>query len=232
MIENKPKYSFIIPVWGPMIDNNLSHCLQALSIQTKKNFEVLVVGSKLLPFEDEMINGVRIRNIVIPENEINRSFGRLVNEGVKAMEGDYLHVWQFDNMCYQDYVKKLDFYVRAYGDDNLYTAKQIIMREGNEQHHDFFVVGATFPDGVICVHKKHWEPFFEKFVGYCNSGEEWLTRMWKKVTFVCLDILVVHQPHFPRSPQEQVLREVHASAILLDKVRRLGFDYSKYDQIR
>lgn len=222
------KYSMIIPIYA-LPDNNFAHCIQMLTSQTYKNFEVLVCGIKVLPFEDTIINGIRIRNIEV--KDINRSIGKLMNIGVKESKGEYIHVWLFDNLCYEDYFKRLNFYVDTHGENVLYGCKQIVMRPGNVRHHNFFFESPTLADGCMCIHRKHLEPFYEGFIGYSHVFEEWLYRMWKKLTFICLDIDVVHMPHFPRALPELISREAYNSTILLEKMRALNFEYDKYDKL-
>lgn len=208
------KFSFIIAVYGNLVDYNLQHCIASLLKQDFKDFEIIICGNKVIENDQEIINNINIKNVVINTNKL----GKLMNEGFKIAEGEYIQFWNPDLVCYPDYLRKLNFYINIYGKDILYTGRPIDIRSIDTRHNynEFFYKSYDLADGMGCIHRDHFEPYREEFNGYATHwSQELLYRLWKKLTFICLqDIEIVHLPHAMRSS----LEERNNSSILSSRI--------------
>jgi len=197
------KFSFIIPVYGDLVNYNLQHCINSLLAQDFKDFEIIISGNKIISNDTEIINGIKVKNVVLNTD----SLSKLMNEGFKVSNGEYIQCWSLDLVCYPDYLKRLNFYINLYGKNILYTGKPIDIRsiETRRNYMEFFYKSPDLADGMGCIHRDHFEPYREEFKGYATHwSQELLYRLWKKLTFICLqDLEIVHLPHPMRSSMEE-----------------------------
>lgn len=224
------KFSFVMPIYGN-VGNNLQYCMESLLNQDFRDFEIIISGSKIFE-NNQIINGIKIKNIEINNT---RSHGKLLNEAIKISEGEYIHIWMPDLVCYSDYLKRLNFYILTYGDDTLYIGKHIDIRSVNTRNNfeNFFFKSSDLAEGALCIHKKHYEPFYEEFVGFSHYLQEWLARMWKRMTFICLQNLdVVHLPHPKRCSLEEQINDGHISWAIYQKLMSLNLDYNQYYKVK
>jgi len=211
------KYSFIIPVYGQFVDRNLEHCIKFLANQTFKDYEIIVCGNQIIDDSIIYLNGIKITNLVINTNRI----GKLMNEGIKIAEGEFIHVWQMDLITYPDYLEELNNYINKYGSDKLYAGKLIMMNTLDTRKHlnnfkDFYFSSSDQPEGMCCIHKQYFESFREEFEGSATHWcQEFLFRLWKKMRFICMqNVDVVHLPHNQRMSYEQSVIDSQKSSML------------------
>jgi len=197
------RFSVIIPVYGKIIDNNFYHCLESLSKQTFKDFEIIISGIDVLKNCNE-ISGIKIKTVIIPDTN---KLGKLINEAVNISEGEYIHLWNFDLITYPDYLERLNEHILIGGSEFLYTGRIIDTRSLDNRNHfnDLFFKSYDLCEGPNCFHRQHFEPFREEFEGFATHWlQEFLYRMWKKLKFICLrDLEVFHIPHLQRLSLEE-----------------------------
>lgn len=203
------KFSFIIPFYGNITyNNNISQTLISLCNQTYKDVEIIVVGNKVIDLPLQIENDIEIRNIVINNED---RMGKLINEGVKVSQGEYLHIWVNDAVVHPDYLERLNSYIAIYGEDFLYAGRIIDTRGLELEHQDkvsgIFLKHSYLGEGLSCIHKKYFEPLNEEFKSYATHwAQEFQYRLWKKIRFIYMDdVIIIHIPHFKRlSPDEEM----------------------------
>lgn len=212
------KFSVIIPVYGN-VGENLNHCINSLVTQNFTDFEIIISGSKIMEESEKIINGIKIKNIVTETN----SLGKLMNEAFKISNGEWLQFWNCDLVCYPDYFKQLNFYTNIYGEDILYTGRPIDIRSIETRHTftEFFYKSSDLAEGIGCIHHSQFEPFREEFQGYATHWhQELLYRLWKKLTFICLqDLEIVHLPHSMRTSPDERNKSSILSSQLFERMK-------------
>lgn len=221
------KFSFIIPVYGDNLNQNIYHSvhqnlrytIESLLNQTFKDFEIIICGVKILD-KLQIINGITIKNIILHTNKM----GKLVNKAHSISNGEYVHLWSNDLIVYPDYLERLNNYISQHGNNCLYAGKLIDTRSigSRDKFNVEFFENFYYPEAFFCMYKKHFEPFNEEFEGYVSHWcQEFLYRMWEKLTFRCLnDLYVVHIPHSLRLTKEQQLESSYKSAELFERLKR------------
>ncbi len=215
------KYTFIIPFYGEIQDYNLKYTIDALLQQRFRDFEIIISGTKVFNNTIQYINNIKITNIV---NNINQ-LGKLMNEGIKIAEGDFIHVWTSDLVIYEDYLECLNEYISKYGEDNLYAGHLIDVRGLQAKQldlNDIYFKTFDIVEGHSCCHKKHCELFREEFEGFITHwAQEHCFRLFKKMKFICMsDVKVIHIPHPMRISNEDSIISSQKSFSLFEKMKR------------
>lgn len=215
------KFSFIIPFYGNPQDYNFKYCIESLLRQRFKDFEIIICGNKIQDTTIQYLNNIKIINIVMPGNNISK----LINNSIKFVEGDFIHVWCSDLIVYPDYLECLNDYISKYGENNLYAGHLIDMRglQFKEKRNDgiYFKTFDTV-EGYSCCYKKYFEPFREEFEGgfATHCFQEHCYRLWKKIKFIYMyDIEVVHIPHPMRISYDDSIITSQKSFLLFEKMK-------------
>ncbi len=212
------RFSIIIPIYGN-IGENLNHCVNSLLAQTFTDFEIIISGNKIFEESEQIINGIKLKNIVINTPNL----GKLMNEGFKVSSGEWIQFWSCDLVCYPDYLRRLNFFISTYGKNNLYTGRLIDIRsvDTRSNFNEFFYKSPDLAEGAGCIHRDNFESFREEFEGYATHWfQELLYRLWKKLIFICLkDLEVVHLPHPMRTSYEERMQSSIISNKLFEAIK-------------
>lgn len=204
------KFSFIIPFYVAINNiaeyHNFNFDMESLLQQTFKNFEIIICGHKVQEEKIQYINGIKIINIINDTNKI----GKLMHDGLKVAEGEFIHIWGIDMVIYPDYIEKLNSYILMFGDDNLYAGNFIRTThiDSRKNSDNFYFNSFDKPEGIHVYHKRYLEPFNEEYDGYATHwSQEHCFKLWKRVkAFICMqDNYVVHLPHHTRISEEDAL---------------------------
>lgn len=111
-----PKVSIVIPVYG--VEAYLPMCLQSVSRQTFRDFELILVDDGSPDSCGEMCDRYASEHpntIVIHQENMGLSEAR--NQGVKASSGEYVAFIDSDDSVTDDYIEYLLYLIEKYGTD-------------------------------------------------------------------------------------------------------------------
>lgn len=224
------KFSIIIPHFNRLL--YLEHCIDSLCNQTFRDFEIIIIGDKVLRNDEADVDGIKLKNIIYKDGH---EMAKMLNLAIKEAKGEFIQIWQADFAVYPDHFKKLNLYTNLYGKNFLYTGRVLDTRgcDGRVARNEFIYIKPDPADhGDGCFHRDIFEPFYEGFFGlYTHVYIDWLHRLWNKgITFLYFkDLEVIHFPH--RAPLHAQAMESVASFELYQKMGELGFDYKRYNEL-
>lgn len=112
--ENEPLFSVVIPVFNRTAE--LSRCLESISKQTEKNFEVIVIDDGSEELISEKIKKITerqdydVRLIQYKENK-NGAYAR--NQGIKSAKGNYICFLDSDDEWLNNKLEKCKKYIEV-----------------------------------------------------------------------------------------------------------------------
>ncbi len=210
--------SVIIPTLSA--DSRLSECLESLTLQTRSDFEVIVV-------DNSGQGRVRRNSSVTPpmrviENSRNVGFGEAINQGLRASSAAFLATLNDDAVTRPDWldalVKAIDArpdagmcasQVRLFGEDRLDSAGMLIARDASSKQRghgrppeDFPVIEETlFPSGSAALYRRtlleEIGGFDSGFFLYCEDTDVGLRARWAgwKCLYVPAAVVEHHYSH-------------------------------------
>lgn len=192
------RLSVIIPTLSA--DLRLSECLESLIIQTRSDFEVIVVDNSGQGLVRR--NGLASHARVI-ENSRNAGFGEAINQGVRASTAPYLATLNDDAVPRPNWLAALleaierrpdvgmcASQVRLFGEDRLDSAGMLMARDGSSKQRghgrppeDFPVAEETlFPSGSAALYRRalleETGGFDPGFFLYCEDTDLGLRARW------------------------------------------------------
>jgi GT2 family glycosyltransferase len=194
----KIRVSVIIPTLAA--DLRLSECLQSLSLQSRSDFEVIVVDNSGQALVRR--NGIAADAHVI-ENTRNLGFGEAINQGLRASTAPYLATLNDDAVPRPNWLDALlgaierrpdvgmcASQVRLFGEDRLDSAGMLIARDASSKQRghgrppeDFPVAEETlFPSGSAALYRRalleETGGFDSAFFLYCEDTDLGLRARW------------------------------------------------------
>jgi GT2 family glycosyltransferase len=211
------RVSIVIPTLSA--DLRLSECLESLSLQSRRDFEVIVV--------DNSGQGLVRRNGLagdarVIENPINKGFGEAINQGMRVSTAPYLATLNDDAVPRPDWLEALlaaierrpdvgmcASQVRFFGEDRLDSAGMLIARDASSKQRghgrppeDFPVAEETlFPSGSAALYRRtlleETGGFDPGFFLYCEDTDLGLRARWAgwKCLYVPSAVVEHHYSH-------------------------------------
>jgi GT2 family glycosyltransferase len=213
----KIRVSVIIPTLSA--DSRLSECLQSLNLQTRSDFEVIVVDNSGQALVRR--NGLAADARVI-ENTRNLGFGEAINQGLRASTAPYLATLNDDAVPRPNWLDALlgaierrpdvgmcASQVRLFGEDRLDSAGMLIARDASSKQRghgrppeDFPVEEETlFPSGSAALYRRvlleETGGFDPGFFLYCEDTDLGLRARWAgwKCLYVPEAVVEHHYSH-------------------------------------
>lgn len=190
--------SVIIPTLSA--DLRLAECLESLSLQTRNDFEVIVIdnsGKGLV-----RLNGLAADALVI-ENSENAGFGEAINQGMRSSTAPYLATLNDDAVPEPEWLDALlaaieqrpdvgmcASQVRLFGEDRLDSTGMLVARDASSKQRghgrppgDFPVTEETlFPSGSAALYRRslldETGGFDPDFFLYCEDTDLGLRARW------------------------------------------------------
>jgi len=211
------RVSIVIPTLSA--DLKLSECLQALRLQSRSDFEVIVV--------DNSGQGLVRRNGLagdarVIENPVNIGFGEAINQGMRSSTAPYLASLNDDAVPHSDWLDSLltaierrpdvgmcASQVRLFGEDRLDSAGMLIARDASSRQRghgrlpeDFPVAEETlFPSASAALYRRalleETGGFDPGFFLYCEDTDLGLRARWAgwKCLYVPEAVVEHHYSH-------------------------------------
>jgi len=200
-------------------DSRLQECLEALSRQTRRDFEVIVV--------DNSGQGLVRRSALPPgtrviENATNAGYGIAINQGLEASTAPYLASLNDDAAPHAGWLDALvraleqrpdvgmcASQVRFFGEERLDSAGMLVARDGSSKQRghgrmpDDFPVAeeALFPSGSAALYRRAMLQeiggFDDQFFLYCEDTDLGLRARWAgwKCLYVPEAVVEHHYSH-------------------------------------
>jgi GT2 family glycosyltransferase len=192
------RVSIVIPTLSA--DLRLSECLESLKLQTRRDFEAIVV--------DNSGNGLVRRNglardVRVIENAVNKGFGEAINQGMQSSTAPYVATLNDDAVPGPHWLDALitaierrpdvgmcASQVRLFGEERLDSAGMLIARDASSKQRghgrapeDFPVVEeALFPSGSAALYRRELLEqtggFDAGFFLYCEDTDLGLRARW------------------------------------------------------
>lgn len=214
-------------------DSRLRECVESLSRQTRRDFELLVV--------DNSGQGLARRNgssgaAAVIENPRNAGFGAAINQGLRASRAAYIATLNDDAVAHPRWLEAMvcalerrpdagmcASQVRLFGENRLDSAGMLVCRDGSSKQRgqgkppeDFPVAEeALFPSGSAALYRRAMLDqiggFDEHFFLYCEDTDLGLRARWAgwKCLYVPGAVVEHHYSHSagPASPLKAYLVE-------------------------
>jgi GT2 family glycosyltransferase len=209
---------FLVSVVIPTLaaDSRLRECVAALGLQTRQDFEVVIVDNsgKGLVRRGGVAPGARVI-----ENSRNLGFGAAVNQGCRSSNAPYLATLNDDAVAHPRWLEALlagmesrpdigmcASQVRLFGEERLDSAGMLVARDGSSRQRghaklpeDFPVLEeALFPSGSAALYRRAMLEdlggFDDHFFLYCEDTDLGLRARWAgwKCLYVPLAVVEHH----------------------------------------
>ncbi len=211
------RVSVIIPTISA--DLRLSECLESLTLQSQRDFEVIVVDNsgRGLVRQKGLAGNARVI-----ENSVNAGFGEAINQGTRSSTAPYVATLNDDAVPRPDWLEALlaaierrpdvgmcASQVRLFGEYRLDSAGMLIAQDasGKQRGHgrlpeDFPVVEETlFPSGSAALYRRalleETGGFDASFFLYCEDTDLGLRARWAgwKCLYVPAAVVEHHYSH-------------------------------------
>ena len=193
---------FLVTVAIPTLaaDGRLQECVEALALQTHRDFEVIVVDNS---GQDLARRNGTAPGAQIIENATNLGFGAAVNQAFQASHSPYLAVLNDDSVAHPEWLAALvgaleqrsdagmcASQVRLFGEAGLDSAGMLVARDGSSKQRghgrlpgDFPVAEeALFPSGSAAMYRRTMLEevggFDDTFFLYCEDTDLGLRARW------------------------------------------------------
>lgn len=200
-------------------DARLLECLESLSRQTRRDFEVIIVDNSGQGLVRRNETGLGARVI---ENPHNAGFGGAVNQGWRASQSRYVATLNDDAVAHPCWLDALvcaierrpdagmcASQVRLFGEPRLDSAGMLMARDGSSKQRgfgrppeDFPVAEETlFPSGSAALYRRalleELGGFDERFFLYCEDTDLGLRARWAgwKCLYVPEAVVEHHYSH-------------------------------------
>lgn len=200
-------------------DSRLLECLESLSRQTRRDFEVIVIDNsgQGLVHRNQTGRGARVI-----ENPRNAGFGGAVNQGWRASVTPYLATLNDDAVAHPDWLDALvralesrpdagmcASQVRFFGEPRLDSAGMLVAADGSSKQRgfgrppeDFPVAEETLlPSGSAALYRRslleELDGFDDRFFLYCEDTDLGLRARWAgwKCLYVPSAVVEHHYSH-------------------------------------
>ena len=211
------RVSIVIPTLSA--DLKLSECLQALRLQSRNDFEVIVVDNS---GQGLVRRSGRAGDARVIENSVNIGFGEAINQGMRSSTAPYLASLNDDAVAHSDWLDSLltaierrpdvgmcASQVRLFGEDRLDSAGMLIARDASSKQRghgrlpeDFPVAEETlFPSASAALYRRalleDTGGFDPGFFLYCEDTDLGLRARWAgwKCLYVPEAVVEHHYSH-------------------------------------
>jgi GT2 family glycosyltransferase len=193
---------FLVSVVIPTLaaDSRLAECVEALSRQTRRDFEVIVVDNSGKGLARRRLLEAPVRVI---ENPVNAGFGAAINQGIEASRAPYLASLNDDTVAHPRWLEALvgaierrpdagmcASQVRLFGTETLDSAGMLLCSDGSSKQRghgrpvDDFPVPeeVLLPSGSAVLYRRAMFEdiggFDETFFLYCEDTDLGLRARW------------------------------------------------------